>query len=153
MVDPRNSQYPAPGTPAVHRPPLLVPTVAMGGVGLVVGAAGASAANIRRVKNGEIEAGRALKNVVRESAGAALATAAATLVVRTIGVSGMVSAAGMLAAATAVKYFYDGAFQPPQAQETAGPESSGPQKPAKKRSTVKSRKKPQSGQTDTGKEE
>jgi hypothetical protein len=109
--------------------------IAMGGVGMIVGAAGSAAANIRRVNNGEIDKNRAVKNVLLDSAGSGIATAAATTLVAMIGLPGILSAAGMLATATAAKYLFDSAFEPGTAGPAPAPRE--PAKPAEKKSVKK----------------
>ena len=111
MNDPRYATYPAGINPPRKAPAPSVLT--MGGIGLIIGAAGSAAANIRRVNNGDIDKGQALRNVSRDAAGTSLATVAATAAVNVLGLSGLFSAAGMLAAATATKYLYDSAVELP----------------------------------------
>ena len=69
---------------ATKTAPRLVPHagLAMGGMGAVVGGTAAAAKNIRRVKNEEINREEAVRDTLKETAGAGLATAAATVVCR-----------------------------------------------------------------------
>jgi hypothetical protein len=156
MNDPRYSASPA-VPPSASNPSVLPASLAMGMAGMIIGASGASAANLRRLKNGEIDGRQATKNVMYDAAGAAVATAAATAAVRLIGVSGVVAVAGMFAAATATRYLYDGAIQPASAPAAAPqPATSEPvaaKKAAPKRPAAKSGKQPSGGQTGSGKEE
>ena len=100
--------------------------LAMGGVGAIVGGTAAAARNIRRVKDARITREDAIKDTLREAAGAGLATATATVVVRAVGATGLLSLVGILAAATGAKYFWDaataapkpGTAPPPQPSET-----------------------------------
>jgi hypothetical protein len=95
----------------------------MGGVGMIVGGSASAAANIRRLNNGEIEKSEAVKNVIRDSAGAGVATAAATAVVGALRLGGLLSVAGLLVTATATKYLYDTAFEPKPAPASVKPET------------------------------
>jgi hypothetical protein len=99
-----------------NRVSALVPraTLAMGGLGAIIGGTGAAAKNIRRVKNKEIEREDAVRDTLRESAGTGLATAAGTAVIGVAGVTGLLSLAGMLAVATGAKYLWDTATNPAQ---------------------------------------
>jgi hypothetical protein len=138
MNENRYYQYPAgmyPARPAAPAPSALK----MGGVGMIVGAAGSAAANIRRLQSGDIDKGQALKNVVRDAAGAGVATAAATAIVGMLGLSGLLSVAGLLTTATATKYLYDGALGPAvkPASEPAVPKPAAAKKPRKKSAGTK----------------
>jgi hypothetical protein len=120
--------------------------LAMGGFGMIIGAAGSAAANIRKMKSGEIEKAEALKNVARDATGAGVATAAATALVNMLRLSGLFAVAGTLTAATATKYLYDTAFEPKPRPVAAKPaakravkKKAAAKKTAKKRAkTVKS---------------
>lgn len=92
-------------------------TLAMGGVGAVIGATGAAADNIRRVKNGDINKEQAIKNTVKEAAGTGLATAAATAVVGAVGATGLLSLVGLVAVATGTKYLWDASTAPVRVEE------------------------------------
>ncbi|PIE68765.1 MAG: hypothetical protein CSA21_05725 [Deltaproteobacteria bacterium] len=87
----------------------LVPraTLAMGTMGALVGGTVAAAKHIRSVKQGEMEKEEAVRGVVREAAGTGLATAAATAVVGTLGMTGFVAGIGIVALATGTKYLWD----------------------------------------------
>jgi hypothetical protein len=136
MDNSRYTHYPTGMTPP--RPATTTPSaLAMGGVGMIVGGSASAAANIRRLNGGEIEKGEAVKNVVRDSAGAGIATAAATAVVGALRLGGLLSVVGLLATATATKYLYDTAFEPKPAPETFIPEK-------KKAPTAKQAAKPAS---------
>ena len=121
MDNTRNIHYPS-GTYPARPTPVTPSALAMGGLGVIVGAASSAAANIRRVNNNEIGRGQALKNVVRDSAGAGVATAAATAVVGALRLGGLFNVAGLLTVATATKYLYDTAFEPQPAPAAALPE-------------------------------
>jgi hypothetical protein len=82
-------------------------TLAMGGVGAVIGGAAAAAKNIRRVKDDEINGAEAVKNTIKEAAGTGLATATATVVVGALGATGFFSLAGFLSITTGAKYVWD----------------------------------------------
>lgn len=90
-------------------------TLAMGGVGAIVGGTAAAAKNIRRVKNEEINRQEAVKDTVKEAAGTGLATAVATAVVHAVGATGLLSLVGILAVATGSKYLWDAATEPGKA--------------------------------------
>ncbi|QTA86996.1 magnetosome protein MamC [Desulfonema magnum] len=80
----------------------------MGGVGAIVGGTGAAARNIRQVKSGEINRQEAMGNVIKEAAGAGVATATATAVVGSFGTNrGLLSLLGLVVVATGTKYFWD----------------------------------------------
>ncbi len=83
----------------------------MGSVGAIVGASGAAAKNIRQVKKGKVSNQEAAKDVLKEAAGAGIATAAATAVVSSFGSRGVLSLLGVLAVATTTKYFWDAATE------------------------------------------
>jgi hypothetical protein len=103
----------------------LVPRAALtlGGVGAVIGGASAAAKNIRRVKEAEVNREEAVKDTIKEAAGAGLATAAATAVVGAVGATGFLSLLGVLAVATGTKYLWDTATSPAQAPEAAPAEA------------------------------
>lgn len=132
MDDPRYLHYSA-GTVPIRRIPSVQSALAMGGVGLIVGAAGSAAANIRRLNDGKIDKGQAARNVIRDAAGAGVATAAATAVVGGLGLTGLLSVAGLLATATATHYLYDTAFEPEKEPATPQP---APKKIVKKTTTA-----------------
>jgi hypothetical protein len=130
-----NTRYLHP--PTAMNPPRQVSAtpsaLIMGGFGMIVGATGSAAANIRRLNNGEIDRGQALKNVVRDSAGAGVATAAATAVVGALRLGGLLNVAGLLTVATATKYLYDTAFEPQAVPAVVLPESEVKKAPAAKK--------------------
>jgi len=97
--------------PSTTRVARFVPSaaLAMGGAGAIIGGTAAAAKNIRRVKNEEIKREEAVKDTMKEAAGAGLATAAATAVVGAVGATGLLSLAGILAVATGTKYLWDAA--------------------------------------------
>jgi hypothetical protein len=150
-----NTRYIHPPATTTMNPPRQVSATSsaltMGGFGMIVGAAGSAAANIRRLNNNEIERGQAMKNVVRDSVGAGVATAAATAVAGALRLGGLFNVAGLLTVATATKYLYDTAFEPqavpavalPEPDEkTAAPAAKKTAKPASKakaRSTAKAK--------------
>ena len=81
---------------------------AMGGVGAVIGAATAAAKNIPMAKNDEIGRTEAVKNILKESAGVGLATAAGTAVAAIIMPrSGFFSLLGFVTVATGTKILLD----------------------------------------------
>ncbi|MGD8387082.1 MAG: hypothetical protein PVG49_08065 [Desulfobacteraceae bacterium] len=114
------SNHPAmqPATTKVTR---FVPqaTLAMGGLGAIIGGSAAAARNIRRVKDEEINREEAVRNTIKEAAGAGLATAAATAVVGAVGATGLLSLLGILSLATGTKYFWDIATTPEKAPAAA----------------------------------
>lgn len=97
-------------------------TLAMGGVGAIIGGTAAAAKNIRRVKDAEISREEAVKNTLKEAAGTGLATAGATAVVGAVGATGFLSLLGVVTVATGAKYLWDAATSPAKASD----------KPAKK---------------------
>ncbi|WP_319523043.1 hypothetical protein [uncultured Desulfosarcina sp.] len=122
MDNSRFTHYPTGITPP--RPATTTSSaLAMGGVGMIVGGSASAAANIRRLNSGEIEKSEAVKNVIRDSAGAGIATAAATAVVGALRLGGLLSVVGLLTTATATKYLYDTAFEPKPAPATVKPET------------------------------
>lgn len=93
-------------------------TLAMGGVGAVIGGTVAAAKNIRRVNNGEIKREEAVKNTIKEAAGTGLASAAATGLITATGATGLLSLAGIVAIATGSKYLWDSSTGNQPAAET-----------------------------------
>ncbi len=87
-------------------------TLYMAGVGAIVGGTSAVAKNIRRVRDSQISREDAVKDTMKEAAGAGLATAAAAAVVRSVGATGLLSLAGVLVVATSAKYFIDSVVGP-----------------------------------------
>jgi hypothetical protein len=108
-------------------------SLAMGGLGAVIGGTAAAARNIRRVKDEGISREEAVKDTGREAAGAGLATAAATAVVGAVGATGLLSLVGVLAVATGAKYLWDSASTPRKALAA-------PPAPSKPKKTTKSKK-------------
>ena len=85
----------------------------MGGVGAIVGGTSAAAKNIRQAKAGEISQQEAVGSIIKEAAGAGVATAAATAVVGGLGVNrGLLSLLGIMTVATGTKYFWDALTAP-----------------------------------------
>lgn len=107
------SKYPATRT-ATAKTTRFVPqnTLAMAGVGAIIGGTAAAAKNIRRVKHAEIKRDEAVKDTIKEAAGAGLATATATAVVGAIGATGLLSLVGLLSVATGTKYLWDAMTAP-----------------------------------------
>ncbi|GEM_PF-2473453 len=105
-------------------------TLAMGGVGAIIGGTAAAAKNIRRVKDAEINREEAVRDTIKESAGAGLATATATAVVGAVGATGLLSLVGILAMATGTKYLWDAATAPEKAP-AAPPKEAKPKKETK----------------------
>jgi hypothetical protein len=113
-------------------------TLAMGGVGAIVGGTAAAAKNIHRVKNAEINREAAVKDTIKEAAGTGLATATATAVVGVVGATGLLSLLGILAVATGTKYLWDAATVPAKTP----PAATAPKKtPKKKAEDTKSKSK------------
>lgn len=84
-------------------------TLAMGSVGAIVGGTVAAAKNMRRVKDHEITRQEAVKGIVKEAAGAGVATAAAAVVARSVGARGIWSLVAVFAVAAGTKYVWDAA--------------------------------------------
>lgn len=104
----------------------------LGGVGAVVGAAAAAAHVIPHVKNNEMTAGQATREVVKEAAGAGVATAAGAAVAGAMGLGGMVSILAMFGVATGVKYLWNTAVDGSCCKcATAGPAEEPAEEPAK----------------------
>lgn len=133
MDNSRYLYYPAGTVPVRKTMPTSSP-LTMGGFGMIVGAAGSAAANIRRLNDGDIDKGQAALNVARDAAGAGVATAVATGIVNVLGLTGLLSVAGLLTTATATKYIYNSAFEPKK--EPAAPEPA-PKPSAKKTAATK----------------
>jgi hypothetical protein len=108
-------------------------SLAMGGVGAIVGGTAAAAKNIRRLRDAEINREEAVKDTFKEAAGAGLATATATAVVGAVGATGLLSLVGLLAVATGTKYLWDAATTPKKAV-AAAPKNSKPKKETKSKS-------------------
>lgn len=99
------SQYPtyygaAAGVGPVNPARLL----AAGGLGFVVGGSAALGVNLHKVQAKKMTMNEALVDSVAKGAGAGVATAAATAAASTVGGTGIVSFAVMLATATGVIY-------------------------------------------------
>lgn len=86
-------------------------SLAMGGVGMIVGGTAAAAKNIRRVESAEINREEAVRDTFKEAAGAGLSTATATAVIGAVGATGFLSLFGAAAVATGAKYLWDAATQ------------------------------------------
>ncbi len=83
------------------------PTLAMGAVGAVVGGTAAAARNISRVNKDEITRGEAVTDTLKEAGTTGVATATATAVVSSIGLTGTLSLVGLVAVAVGAKYAAD----------------------------------------------
>ncbi|MFP4048396.1 MAG: hypothetical protein ACLFT8_00475 [Desulfovermiculus sp.] len=119
------STNPGPGSSLQASSFLPRATLAMGGIGAVIGATGAAARNIRQVKEAQMTKEEAVRDTLKESAGTGLATATATAVVGLAGAGGLFSLAGMLVVATGSKYLFDAATSQEKAR-TQAVEKSGP---------------------------
>lgn len=84
--------------------------LAMGGLGAICGGTAAVARNIRRVGQGGISREAAVQEVLKESAGAGIATAAATFVVGSVGAAGFLGLLGIVTVATGTRYLWDSAM-------------------------------------------
>ena len=130
-----NTKYTYPtNSVTLSRPVASAPSPwAAGGFGMIVGATASAAANIRRLNNQEIDRGQAMKNVIRDAAGAGVATATAAAVVGAFRLGGLFNLAGILAVGTATKYLYDTAFEPQSIPaETSSQKPASTAKPAPK---------------------
>ena len=113
------NKYPAAYNPSTNMTRVLPKaSLAVGGVGAIIGGTAAAAKNIRRVKNEEINREEAVRDTVKEAAGAGLATAAATAVAGAVGGAGWLSLLGFMAVATGAKYVWDSAVN---SQKAAAP--------------------------------
>ncbi|MGD9123601.1 MAG: hypothetical protein PVG60_00835 [Desulfarculaceae bacterium] len=83
--------------------------VNFGGLGALVGGAAAAAQVIPKVKNKEMTSGEATRSVLKEAAGAGLATAAGAAVAGAVGLGGLLSLAAMFGVATGAKYLWNSA--------------------------------------------
>lgn len=104
--------------------------VALGGVGAMIGAVGASAVGLRQVRNQQMTNQEAMLMVAKEAAGMGLATAAAGAVVRTMGLGGFAGLLGVFTVAAGVKYFWNQTLDNRGVSEKEEPKA--PQKPKKK---------------------
>jgi hypothetical protein len=105
--------------------------LAMGGLGAIGGGTAAAARNIRRIRQGTISREEAVLDTLKESAGAGIASAAATFVVGSLGTRGFLGLLGAVTVATGTRYLWDSAM----AGETAGPDC--PAEPAESGKTAK----------------
>ncbi|MDK2954597.1 MAG: hypothetical protein PWQ57_93 [Desulfovibrionales bacterium] len=116
-------------------------SLAMGAAGAIVGGAVAAARDIDKVKKGDMTREEAVKDVLKESGTTGLATAAATAVVSSLGLTGVLSLAGLVAVAVGTKRLADKALAKCETKRLAEGESeaSEPLKsaPAKKSTTKK----------------
>jgi hypothetical protein len=94
-------------------------TLAMGGVGAIIGGTAAAAKNVRKVKEEEMTREEAVRDTIKEAAGTGLATAAATAVVTAVGATGWLSLVGIVAAATGAKYIWDSATSSARVEASA----------------------------------
>lgn len=85
----------------------LKPTLAMGAVGAIVGGTAAAARNISRVHNNEITRNEAVTDSIKEAGTTGVATATASAVVRSIGLTGTLSLVGLVALTIGAKYAAD----------------------------------------------
>jgi hypothetical protein len=92
--------------------------LAMGGLGAIGGGTAAAARNIRRVRQGTINREEAVRDTLKESAGAGIASAAATFVVGSVGAAGFLGLLGVITVATGTRYLWDSAMT----GKTAGPD-------------------------------
>ncbi|ADK83921.1 hypothetical protein Deba_0549 [Desulfarculus baarsii DSM 2075] len=88
---------------------------ALGGLGMVIGAAVAVAKNIRLVKEGKMQSDQAVGETLKESLGTGLTTAAAGAAAGVLGLSGALGLVGVAALGVGVKYLWDSALTPPAA--------------------------------------
>ena len=104
------ARYPA-ARAVANRTTGIVPraTAKMAGVGAIIGGTAAAAKNMRRVGNSQITREEAVIDTIKESAGAGLATAAATAAVTAAGATGFFSLLGIVVVATGTKYLWDSA--------------------------------------------
>ena len=112
----------------------------LGGVGAMVGGVAAAAQVIPQVRNNQMSAGQATREVVKEAAGAGVATAAGAAVAGAVGLGGFVSLLAMFGVATGVKYLWNSAFDgaccaqaaaPAPAEEPPAPKTTRAKKTAK----------------------
>lgn len=82
-------------------------SLAMGAVGAVIGGSMSLSRNMVRVKDGEITREEAVKDVLRESGSTGFSTAMGTAVVSAVGLTGILSLAGFVAAAAGARYLVD----------------------------------------------
>jgi len=75
--------------------------------GAVVGGVAAAAANARKVKRGEMSAGKAAASVLREAGTTGLASGAGVAAVTALHLGGVVGLVGIAAVATGAKYLMD----------------------------------------------
>jgi hypothetical protein len=99
--------------------------LAMGGLGAIIGGTAAAAKNIRRVKNEEIDREEAVRDTLKETAGAGIAAATAAVVVRSVGATGLFGLVGIMAVAAGAKYVWDSAMTPKTAKNPAPGKASG----------------------------
>ena len=89
----------------------LTPVVKAGTFGALVGATGAAAANIRKLRNEEIERADAIRDTVKIGLTAGAATVAGKLVADTLTRSPALALVAMFAAGTATAYWLQGQSQ------------------------------------------
>lgn len=85
-------------------------TLAVGAAGALVGGVAAVARNLSKVKKNEMTQEDALKDALKEAGTTGLSTAAATAVVGALGLTGVLSVAGLIGVAIGVKYVADKAL-------------------------------------------
>lgn len=82
-------------------------SLAMGAAGAVVGGSIAAARNIAKVQNKEMTKEEAVKDVLKEGGATGLSTAMATAVVSAVGLTGILSLAGLISVTVGAKYLVD----------------------------------------------
>jgi hypothetical protein len=85
-------------------------TLAVGAAGALVGGVAAAARNLGKVKKNEMTQEDAIKDSLKEAGTTGLSTAAATAVVGALGLTGVLSIAGLIGVAVGVKYVADKAL-------------------------------------------
>ncbi len=111
-------------------------TLAMGAAGAIVGGAVAAARNMDKVQKGETTREAAVKDVIQETGTTGLATATATAVVSSLGLTGFLGLASLAAVAVGTKRLADKTLadrkEKALAQAEAGNEAKTPKKSARK---------------------
>lgn len=94
------------------------PALAMGAAGALIGGSISAAKNIASVKRQEMTPEEAVRDVFRETGTTGLATAVATAVVGAVGLTGILSLAGLVSITIGTKYLADQSMGGPSAKQS-----------------------------------
>ncbi len=119
-----------------HGPSTMNTALAVGGVGLIIGAAGGLAQGFAQMRAGSMTTEQVVGHTAKEAAGTGLAAAAGAAVASSLGTRGVLGVAAMVAVGAAAKYAWDqtiagGCVTPESAQNEAAPAAKSAKQAAK----------------------